>query len=141
MLKHLIPAIVFLVAAPPPVSAHHSPYIFASDKEVMLTGTVVDFEYTNPHSWIRLVVPQEGGQPVEWSIETVSPIVLNRAGIERTAFEPGEKVTVRVHPFPMADSGPSGWLIDVKKADGTVFNLGRHDERSTRVTEAGLRIH
>ena len=104
-----------------PAFAHHSGAMFESEKEIVLNGTVREFQYTNPHSWIQVVVPGASGKSVEWSIETAAPIVLLRAGIKKTAFQPGEKVAIRVHP--MKDGSAGGSLIDAKKADGTIVSL------------------
>lgn len=120
MLHRLIPAVAVLCAAASQAYAHHSTAMFDAAKEIVLNGTVKEFQYTNPHSWIQLMVPGSGGGEVEWSIETSAPIVLFRAGIKPTALRPGEKVTLRAHP--LKDGAPGGSLIDVKKADGTVLS-------------------
>ena len=116
----VVPAVMFLSAAVLPAYAHHSEVMFAPDREVLLTGTVKEFRYTNPHSYIQIVVPREGGQLVLWNIETDPPIALDRAGIESTTLQPGEKVTVRANP--LKSGRPGGRLIDVRKADGTVVS-------------------
>jgi hypothetical protein len=110
-----------IVAAIVPASAHHSDAMFAPDKEVVLNGTVKEFQYTNPHSWIQLIVPNANGASAEWSIETGAPIVLLRAGIKPTALQPGEKITLRAHP--LKDGGLGGSLIDVTKEDGSKLTL------------------
>ena len=107
--------------APLAASAHHSDAMFDSQKQLVLNGTVREFQYTNPHSWIQLVVAGETGNTVEWSIETAAPVVLLRAGIKPTALQPGDKVTLRVHP--LKDGRAGGSLIDVKKSDGTTLSL------------------
>jgi hypothetical protein len=104
-----------------PAVAHHSDAMFAADKEVVLKGTVKQFQYTNPHSWIQLVVPSAAGAPVEWSIETGAPIVLLRAGIKPTALMPGDKISLRAHP--LKDGGAGGSLIDITKEDGSTLSL------------------
>ena len=123
MLKSAVAVITALSAALAayPAAAHHSDAMFASDKEVMLNGTVKQFQYTNPHSWIQIVVPGANGAPVEWSIETGAPIVLLRAGIKPTSLQPGEKVSLRVHP--MKDGSAGGSLIEAKKEDGSTLSL------------------
>ena len=122
MLKKLSAAAAMLFAAVVPASAHHSDAMFASDKEVVLNGTVKEFQYTNPHSWIQLLVAGEAGaQPIEWSIETGAPIVLLRAGIKPTALKPGDRITLRAHP--LKDGSAGGSLIDIKKEDGTTMSL------------------
>ena len=112
-------AALFVTTAP--ALAHHSGAMFDSEKEITINGTVREFQYTNPHSWIQVVVPGQAGQSKEWSIETAAPIVLIRAGIKKTAFMPGDKVAVRVHP--MKDGSAGGSLIAAKKEDGTVISL------------------
>jgi uncharacterized protein DUF6152 len=109
-----------LGAAALPALAHHSTVMFAKDKEVTLTGTVTQFTYTNPHAFIRIMVPGATGPAVEWRIETEASVVLGRAGIEPRALQPGEQVTLRAHP--LKGGQPGGWLIDVTKADGTVID-------------------
>jgi uncharacterized protein DUF6152 len=123
MIKSGAPAIAALAfaAAAGPAAAHHSDVMFDSQKEVVLNGTVKEFQYTNPHSWIQLMVPAASGAAVEWSIETGAPIVLLRAGIKRTALQPGDKVAVKMHP--LKDGGAGGSLIEVKKEDGSILSL------------------
>jgi hypothetical protein len=122
VLKPVISVItIFAALAVCPAVAHHSDAMFASDKELVLNGTVKQFQYTNPHSWIQLMVPVAAGPAVEWSIETGAPIVLLRAGIKPTALVPGDKVSLRVHP--LKDGGAGGSLIEVKKEDGTTLSL------------------
>ena len=105
-----------------PAFAHHSDAMFDSSKELTLNGTVKEFQYTNPHSWIQLVVAGENGAaPTEWSIETQAPIVLLRAGIKPTSLQTGDKVSVKMHP--LKDGAPGGSLVEVKKADGTTLTL------------------
>ena len=123
MIKSGVPAIIAVVLAgvAGPAVAHHSDVRFDSQKEVVLNGTVKEFQYTNPHSWIQLMVPAASGPAVEWSIETGAPIVLLRAGIKRTALQPGDKVAVKMHP--LKDGGAGGSLIEVKKEDGSILSL------------------
>jgi hypothetical protein len=122
VLKNLSAAAALLAAAVAPAFAHHSDAMFASDKEVVLNGTVKEFQYTNPHSWIQLLVAGEAGaEPVEWSIETGAPIVLLRAGIKPTALKPGDRITLRAHP--LKDGSAGGSLMDIKKEDGTTLSL------------------
>ena len=60
----------------PPASAHHSYAMFAVTKQVAIEGTVKQFMWTNPHSWIRLEVMDAKGQPQEWSVEMSSLTIL-----------------------------------------------------------------
>ena len=122
MLKHLLTAVALTCVVAMPAYAHHSGAMFDSGKEVVLVGTIKEFQYTNPHSWIQLVVAgANGAAPVEWSIETQAPIVLLRAGIKPTSLQPGDKISLKMHP--LKDGAPGGSLVEVKKADGTTLTL------------------
>ena len=104
-----------------PVLAHHSFAMFDRSKEIAVTGTVKDFQYTNPHSWVIVVVPGADGQTVEWGFESEGPSTLLRNGVKRSSIPLGEKVTV--HAYPMRDGRPAGSLISVVKADGTTISF------------------
>lgn len=111
---------VCLVAgATTPVLAHHSAAMFDLEKEVSVHGTVKEFQYTNPHSWLIVVAPGADGKDVEWSFEAEGPSTMMRAGIKKSSLLPGEKVTVRTHP--MKDGRPAGSWISLTKGDGTVL--------------------
>ncbi|GIT15252.1 MAG: hypothetical protein CM1200mP36_10080 [Gammaproteobacteria bacterium] len=62
------------------VEAHHSGNMFDRERTVELTGTVKEFQWTNPHIWIQVLVPTAGGGVEEWSIEGGVPNRLFRAG-------------------------------------------------------------
>jgi hypothetical protein len=100
--------------------AHHSGAMFDAAKEVSLQGTVKEFQYTNPHSWLVVNVPDASGKVVEWSFEAEGPSTLLRAGIKKSSLMPGDKVTVKGHP--LKDGRPGAGLMTVVKADGTVLN-------------------
>ena len=51
--------------------AHHSMEGFDRDKNVTLIGTVKQFKWANPHSWIELEVPNDKGGVESWNIEMV----------------------------------------------------------------------
>ena len=44
-----------------PAFAHHSFAMFDADKKMTLEGTVKEFQWTNPHSWILMMVPNAQG--------------------------------------------------------------------------------
>jgi hypothetical protein len=80
--------------------AHHSFAIYEKTKVVTLKGTVKTFQWTNPHVvvWL-LVVPEGGGEPQEWGIETTSPGVLTRSGWTRNSIKAGDQVSVEFSPL------------------------------------------
>jgi len=104
-----------------PVLAHHSAAMFDHAKEVTLQGTVKEFQYTNPHSWLQVLVVGPDGKTVQWGLEAEGPSSLQRAGINAKTFRPGDKVTVVANP--MRDGRPAGHWISVTTANGVVYNL------------------
>lgn len=116
-------AAAMTVALAGPAFAHHSFAMFNADKTLTLTGTVKDFQWTNPHSWLQVVVMGNDGKPVEWSLEMGSPSSLARLGWRPHVVKAGDKVTVDLHPLKDGSSG--GQLIGVKLPDGRVLGSGQ----------------
>ncbi len=100
-----------------PMFGHHSFAAFDMGNTITLTGTVREFQWTNPHSWIQLTVMDSSGKAVEWSIETSSPSSLARQGWKPKTLKPGDQITITAHPLRDGRSG--GSLITVTLADGT----------------------
>jgi hypothetical protein len=106
-----------LASAALPVAAHHSGAMFDDKATVTLSGTVKEFQWTNPHCWIQLVVPAtQGGQAVEWSVEMGAPFELFRTGLRPKTLKPGDKLTVLVHP--MRDGTHAGLFMSATGSDG-----------------------
>ena len=100
-----------------PVFGHHSFAAFDMQKTITLTGTVKEFQWLNPHSWIQMTVKDAAGSTTEWSIETSSPSSLVRQGWKPKILKPGDQVVVVAHP--MRDGQPGASLVTVTLADGT----------------------
>ena len=66
-----------------PADAHHSFALFDVKKSVDLEGTVKQFDWTNPHSWIHLNVQGKNNQTEEWLIELPAAALLARANDEK----------------------------------------------------------
>ena len=98
--------------------AHHSNSAFDGDKVMVLTGTVIEWKWTNPHVWIILSVDEGKGDKVQWAIEGRTPGQLVRAGWSKSTLTPGETITVDFSPAK--DGTRTGLLTRVRRADGTV---------------------
>jgi hypothetical protein len=108
-------------AAAVPALAHHSFAMFDQRKVMTLEGTVTEFQWTNPHSFIEIDVPQRGGTR-HWSIELNSPNNLRRQGWTRAALKAGDRITLRMNP--LRNGEPGGLFLDLRKADGQVLDSG-----------------
>jgi hypothetical protein len=102
-----------------PAVAHHSNSAYQVDKIIELTGTVKEWRWMNPHTWLYLTVKGADGKEQEWAIEGRPPGILSRAGWSKTILQPGEIVTV--YASPSKNGAPAGIIARVTKADGTVL--------------------
>jgi hypothetical protein len=100
-----------------PAAAHHSGAGFNSGEVKEITGTIKEFQFTNPHTWIQVIVTDDQGQQQEWSVEWGSPNTLARRGVRPSTFPPGAQVTMRINP--MANGAPAGGFVAAKFDDGT----------------------
>jgi hypothetical protein len=109
-------ALLLLTALP--CFAHHSFAMFDRTHTLMLQGTVRQFQWTNPHCFLQLLVEKEG-PPVEWSLETSSPADMYRIGWRPGSFRPGDKVTVVINPS--RDGMTSGSVVSATDAHGRSY--------------------
>lgn len=91
-----------------PVDAHHSFALFDVTRTVELEGTVKSFDWTNPHSWVRLEVTGPQNTTVEWLIELPPAGVLAREGWNRNFVKAGERIVVHINP--LKSGGKAGSL-------------------------------
>jgi hypothetical protein len=101
------------------VSAHHSSAGIDRSKSVELVGTIKQFSWTNPHSWMEVEVPDQKGGTVVWKVEMTSPAYLVRAGWKSTTVKNGDEVKVTVRP--LRDGSPGGLFVSVLLSDGRTF--------------------
>ena len=94
-----------------PALAHHAFAMFDTNREVLLDGTVKEFQWTNPHTWVQLLVKDPNGKEVEWPIEGSSPNNLARFGWNRNSIKSGDHVQVVVHP--LKDGSIGGSLVKI----------------------------
>ncbi len=99
--------------------AHHSFAMFDQTQRVALHGTVQQFQWTNPHSWIYLDVPEPGGASQSWQIELNSPNNLKRQGWRSDVMKAGDEVTVVINPLRNGRKG--GLFVSVTLPDGKVL--------------------
>jgi hypothetical protein len=105
-------------------SAHHSFAMFDAEKTVTLTGTVKEFEWTNPHMWLYVMAPDASGKVVEYPLEMQGPGQSVKNGWKQDSVKPGDKVTVDIHPLRTGARG--GQLLSVTLPSGQkLFVTGR----------------
>ena len=103
--------------------AHHSFAMFDLAKEVTVSGTVKQFQWTNPHAYIQLVGKDSSGKDVEWSLEMGAPMYLYARGWRPSSLKAGQKITVTLNP--LRNGKPGGVVKDVTTADGKKIGTNR----------------
>ena len=99
-----------------PALAHHSFAMFDAEKTTDLTGTVKEFEWTNPHVWIHLMVPDAQGKAQEWSLEMQAIAQDSAGGWRKDSVKPGDKISIQFHP--LKDGTRGGQLVSATLASG-----------------------
>lgn len=113
-------AAVAALATAAPAGAHHSFAMFDHVNRITLKGTVAKFEWTNPHVFIGLDVPDGAGATKRYTVECASPNVLTRVGWKFNIIKPGDQITVLVNPLKNGD--PGGMLETATLADGRTLS-------------------
>jgi hypothetical protein len=119
-----VATIVLMMLAPASLlMAHHAPAVFDQTRTIVVEGTVTEFVWSNPHSWIRMDVVGDNGKITNWSMEMNPPTYLVRGGWRSTTLKPGDKVTVVANPLRTGE--PGGKYVSITLPDGRV--LGEQD--------------
>ena len=116
----LLSALLFVaLSGTTPVHAHHSNVEFETQTIAAVTGTVTDWKWTNPHTWLNIAVDDGKGGKTEWSFEGRPPGLLSRVGWSPKTFKKGDVLTV--HYSPAKDGTKTGLIARVTLADGTIL--------------------
>ena len=103
--------------------AHHSFSVFDMTTNKEIEGDVVEFQWTNPHSWTWIDVTNPDGTKTRWGLEGMSPNFLGRRGWTKNTFRPGDHIKVVI--WPLKSGEPGGTLQRATLPDGSeVVNFG-----------------
>jgi hypothetical protein len=100
--------------------AHHSRagVYETNDKMITMKGTVVEWKWRNPHTFLVWQTKDANGKAVEWTGELSSITTMIAEGMNRNSFKPGEEVTITT--VPALSGSPQSLLVKVVTADGRV---------------------
>lgn len=117
--RHRLCAAALAVSFVGPVWSHHSHSMFDSEQVVVIEGRVTEFTFRNPHGFLFVDVEDESGQVINYWIEmsTIPRMIQNGIGVK--TFQPGDMITVRMHP--LADGRPGGNYTTITAADGKTY--------------------
>jgi hypothetical protein len=87
------------ILASVPAYAHHS---FAAtyyvDQEITVQGTMTEFLYRNPHSFVKVEAKDDKGDPVMWAVEWGGGAQLTQDHVNRDTLRPGDVVVITGNP-------------------------------------------
>lgn len=100
----------------PAATAHHSFAMFDRTRTVTVSGTVREFQWSNPHAYIQLTTTNAAGRTVEYSLEMGAPMYLYARGWRPRTLRAGMPVAVVINPLRSGAAG--GVVLDVNDANG-----------------------
>src|SRR5918993_500593 len=106
-----------LLAAP--ASAHHSQAMFDTTREVLFEGTVVRFDWVNPHMYLIIETRGPDGKPLRVEGEGLAITQARADGLKREALRPGMRVVMRANPN-RDGPGKQVRILDVTTQDGEI---------------------
>lgn len=122
-----ISALAAAVTAAPAALAHHSYAMFDNTKEVEVTGTVHEWQWTSPHVYLYVVAPGSGAEPDKYTVEGGNPGQLRRDGYGKGIMAPGDKVTVYMSPLRNGEKG--GYINAIVLPGGKVLGTRLKDKQ------------
>ena len=119
-----------------PIFAHHGFSAFEMDKNVTYAGTVVEYNWQNPHTHIIVKVPEGASDPTTvgtWDIEGAAPSIMARQGWNKATYKSSDPITLVAHP--LKDGGKGASLFYAIRPDGARLyqDIARpHDETKAK---------
>jgi len=110
-------AVATLGSATVPATAHHSFAMFDSSQEIVIEGTVVRWNFSNPHTYMMI----EDAEGTTWAFEGAAPasLVAQNPPMTGDTFPTGSPLTVVY--CPLHDGRPGGAAAAFITEDGTVY--------------------
>jgi hypothetical protein len=102
-----------------PASAHHSQAMFDTTREVLFDGTVVRFDWVNPHMYLIIETKGPDGKPVRVEGEGLATTQARADGLNRDALKPGMRVIMRANPN-RGGPGKQVRVLDVTTQNGEI---------------------
>lgn len=86
------------------IFAHHSASAtYIHGKSIKIDGTLKEFIWRNPHSFMKVEARDEKGVLQTWVIEGAAPAQLLESGLTTSTLRPGDHVIVSGQPGRIAE--------------------------------------
>lgn len=120
IIRLLFTAMLLVASHTAPTYAHHSIVEFDYTLAYAVTGRVKELQWTNPHSWVQVLVPDASGKDIEFGFELGAPVFNIRLGWRKDSIKPGDVVTVVY--CPSKNGSPRGTLMFIHLPSGEVLS-------------------
>ena len=119
MTRSAVAIVIGVLLADVSAYAHHSQAAqYDTSKTVKIEGTLVQFQFRNPHTFIQVEAPDETGEKVRWSIEWGGVGQLNGQGVTRTTLKYGDPVIITANPSRTPNDHKLHMLTLLRTSDG-----------------------
>ena len=126
----LILCMIFLAAGT--AWAHHSPSsIFDMSTKFVLTGTLTQVEWVNPHIAVYIDAKKADGGVENWKFESAPPSWLRRVGVNSADFKKAIGQSVTVEGNRARDGSTYGFLQKITFADGNSLAMVNPNDVNT----------
>jgi len=124
MRKLLLIAVAAVLTASTTLAHHSFGATYETSKSIKVEGTIVQFVYRNPHSFLHVEAPDESGAMQRWAIEWGGTSQLAQAGVKRDSLKVGDKVVINGRPSRVPGEYRMLMVNLSRPADG--FSWGRN---------------
>ena len=114
-------AVILIAFGASLAAAHHSTAPFDTTTSQTLSGTVKQVDWTNPHTWVWIDVPNDKNGVDTWGFEGMSPNYLGRRGWTKSTLKPGDKISVTFRP--LRDSSKGGMFVSAARPTGEILRM------------------
>ena len=120
-MKTFLGMLLAVVVISTPAFAHHGNAAFDAGKKLELKGTVTEWDWSNPHCWLKFDVKDASGKVTNWVVETSNAADMVERGWSKRTFQVGDVVTVTLEPVKSGQ--PVGRVLSVLLPSGKTLGL------------------
>lgn len=116
--------------------AHHSANAYDFESPAVLSGTVTDYEWRNPHVYIYLDIEGDDGELRNWTIEGFPPALMRRSGWTSDTLGPGAEVSLQV--FSARDTASATAMLGpAQSAEGVLVDTRSYFDAAVDAAATG----
>jgi len=111
-----VSALLLVVVMATVVETHHGSADYDVNREVTVEGSVTEWRWSSPHTWVMLKVARSNGPAEAWSGEGPPLNWAEARGWSKTTLKPGE--TVRLVMYPSRREAHAGLVKRIERGSG-----------------------